>query len=79
MPNNIAEIKELMEDRIGDTVVITVQMGRKKKKERKGILRETYRSVFVVDLDKEQNDFDCVSYSYRDILTKSIEIDFEDK
>lgn len=79
MPNNISEIKELMEERLGDTVIITVQMGRKKKKERKGILRETYRSVFVVDLDQEENDFDCVSYSYRDILTNSIEIDFEEK
>lgn len=77
MPKNITEIKELMEERLGDTVIITVQMGRKKKKERRGILRETYRSVFVVDLDQEQNDFDCVSYSYRDILTNSIEIDFE--
>lgn len=79
MPNNISEIKELMEERLGDTVIITVQMGRKKKKERKGILRETYRSVFVVDLDQEENDFNCVSYSYRDILTNSIEIDFEEK
>ena len=76
MPREISEIKDFLDDHVGKSVTVTVQMGRKKKKERRGILKETYRSVFVVDLDQEENDFDCVSYSYRDILTKSIEVNF---
>lgn len=76
LPKEISEIKEFLDDRLGETVTVTVQMGRKKKKERRGILKETYRSVFVVNLDQDENDFDCVSYSYRDILTKSIEVNF---
>ncbi|WP_273477928.1 Veg family protein [Ignavigranum ruoffiae] len=76
MPKEISEIKEFLDDRLGETVTVTVKMGRKKKKERRGILKETYRSVFVVNLDQDENDFDCVSYSYRDILTKSIEVNF---
>lgn len=76
MPKEISEIKDYMDNRLGENVTVTVQMGRKKKKERRGVLKETYRSVFVIDLDQDENDFDCVSYSYRDILTKSIEVDF---
>lgn len=76
MPKEISAIKDFLDNRLGETITVTVQMGRKKKKERKGILKETYRSIFVVNLDQDENDFDCVSYSYRDILTNTIEIDF---
>lgn len=43
---------------------------------RHGILRETYPAVFVVDLNQEENAFERVSYSYTDVLTKNIELDF---
>lgn len=76
MPKELADIKSYLDNRVGDEISVTVQMGRKKKKERKGILKETYRSVFVVDLDQDQNDFDRISYSYRDILTNTIELEF---
>ncbi|MDT3393486.1 MAG: Veg family protein, partial [Bacillota bacterium] len=45
---------------------------------RKGILHETYPSVFVVDLDQDENAFERVSYSYADLLTKTIKIEFDD-
>ncbi|MGX7092077.1 Veg family protein [Hutsoniella sourekii] len=76
MPRELAEIKQQLDSRLGEEIVVTVQMGRKRKKERRGILKETYRSVFVVDLNQDENDFDRVSYSYRDILTETIELDF---
>ena len=50
-------------------------MGRKKKRERRGTLAETYRSIFVVDL-KEEDNIDRISFSYRDVLTNSVEIEF---
>lgn len=76
MPEELSEIKTYLEDRVGEEISVTVQMGRKKKKERKGILRETYRSVFIVDLNQDENDFDRISYSYRDVLTNTIELEF---
>ncbi|AXY26544.1 hypothetical protein CL176_11355 [Suicoccus acidiformans] len=78
MPKELAEIKLFLDNRLGEEITVTVQMGRKKKKERRGILKETYRSIFIVDLDQSENDFDRVSYSYRDILTNTIELDFND-
>ena len=77
MPNELSEIKTYLEDRVGEEISVTVQLGRKKKKERKGVLKETYRSVFIVDLNQDENDFDRISYSYRDILTYTMELEFK--
>ncbi|KRN27908.1 hypothetical protein IV38_GL001747 [Lactobacillus selangorensis] len=56
--------------------MVVAQAGRKKVTKRKGTLKETYPAVFVVDLDQDENSFEHVSYSYADVLTKSIEIKF---
>ncbi len=79
MPESLMEIKEELDSRLGKKVLLTAQAGRKRKTERKGILRETYHSVFVVDLDQEENVFERVSYSYADVLTSSVEISFYDE
>lgn len=76
MPKDLVEIKSFLDNNLGEEIIITVQMGRKRKRERRGILKETYRSVFVVDLDKEDNNIDRVSYSYSDVLTHVIDVEF---
>ena len=76
MPTTLATIKKDLEGRIGSEIMLVAQTGRKRQTERKGILTETYPSVFVVDLDPEENSFERVSYSYSDILTKTVEIEF---
>ncbi|GAK47380.1 hypothetical protein LOSG293_050500 [Secundilactobacillus oryzae JCM 18671] len=78
MPTSLASIKEKLDNRIGQELMVIAQAGRKKTTERKGILRETYPAVFVVDLNQDENSFERVSYSYTDILTKNIEVDFEE-
>ncbi|UJF16192.1 hypothetical protein LZ578_03415 [Jeotgalibaca sp. MA1X17-3] len=79
MPNNLMDIKEQLEGHLGKKVMLTAQAGRKRKTERKGVLKETYHSVFVVDLDQEENAFKRVSYSYADVLTSSVEVSFFDE
>lgn len=76
MPKDLIEIKSLLDDKVGEEIIVTVQMGRKKKKERKGILKETYRSIFIVDLDQDHNKIGRVSFSYQDVLTNSVELEF---
>ncbi|AQP53550.1 hypothetical protein CBF34_00345 [Vagococcus penaei] len=76
MAANIITIKNQLEDKIGSRITLIAQSGRKKQSQRSGVLAETYPSVFVVDLDQDENAFDRVSYSYRDILTNSIEVLF---
>ncbi|SJZ92637.1 Uncharacterized protein Veg [Pilibacter termitis] len=76
MPTTIANIKENMQNKLGSQIEIIAQTGRKRQSKRKGVLSEVYPSVFVVDLDQDENSFERVSYSYSDILTKSVEVCF---
>ncbi|KZT88059.1 Veg protein [Lactiplantibacillus plantarum] len=79
MPISLAAIKDKLDSRIGQRMKVVSQAGRKKTTERHGILKETYRSVFVVDLDQQENAFERVSYSYTDVLTKNVQIAFDDE
>lgn len=76
MPTTIAQIKEKMEDQIGSKITLVAQTGRKRQTEHTGILSELYPAVFVVDLEDADHSFDRVSYSYTDILTHTVEVEF---
>ena len=78
MAANILTIKEELENKLGSRITLVAQTGRKRQTERSGILSETYPSVFIVDLDQDENAFERVSYSYADILTKSVEVQFSE-
>lgn len=78
MAASILTIKEELENKIGSRIKLVAQTGRKRQTERSGILSETYPSVFIVDLDQDENAFERVSYSYADILTKSVEVQFSE-
>ena len=54
MPTTLSSIKKDLEGRIGSEIMLVAQTGRKRQTERKGILTETYPSVFVVDLDPDE-------------------------
>lgn len=77
MPTSLNTIKSELKDRLGQKVVVTVQVGRNKTLKRHGKLSEIFPAVFIVDLEKDEN-LKRVSYSYTDILTKNIDVDFED-
>ncbi|WP_423188533.1 Veg family protein [Alkalibacterium sp. f15] len=79
MPTTLASIKKSLDSQIGKEIKLIAQAGRKKTIERKGILTETYPSVFVVKLDQEENAVERVSYSYTDVLTHSVEVEFFEK
>ena len=79
MPVTLANIKKDLECRIGCKIMLVAQAGRKRKIERRGILTETYPAVFVVDLDQDEHAFERVSYSYTDILTETVEVQFFDE
>ncbi|MBO1004463.1 Veg family protein [Pseudogracilibacillus auburnensis] len=72
------EIKKGLEGQIGKRLKLTANGGRRKTVIRSGVLSETYPSVFVVELDKDENAFERVSYSYADVLTEAVEINFVD-
>ena len=77
MQITLASIKRKLDGKIGENLTVVAQAGRKKVTRRRGTLKETYPAIFVVDLDQNENAFERVSYSYADLLTKSIKITFE--
>ncbi|KGO32315.1 Veg family protein [Oenococcus alcoholitolerans] len=79
MPEVLQNIKSGLDERIGSKITVIAQAGRKKTTTRKGVLVETYPSLFVVELDKAEGTFERVSYSYTDVLTKNIDINFGKK
>lgn len=79
MPITLATIKDKLDNRIGEELLVVAQAGRKKVTKRRGRLHMTYPAVFVVDLDQDENSFERVSYSYTDILTRNIEVNFDDE
>lgn len=76
----LVEIKRVLDGQIGKRLKLIANGGRRKTIERHGVLAETYPSVFIVALDQDENAFERVSYSYADILTETVELNFiEDK
>jgi len=75
---SLVEIKQTLDGQIGKRLKLTANGGRRKTVIRSGVLADTYPSVFVVELDQDENAFERVSYSYADILTEAVEINFLD-
>lgn len=75
----LKEIKKGLEKQIGKRLELIANGGRRRTIVRSGVLSETYPAVFVVELDQDENAFERVSYSYADVLTEAVEINFIDE
>ena len=76
--NTLAIIKQDLDQLIGREVTLKANRGRKKSIERTGILEKTYPSHFLIRLGETYFNRK-LSFSYADILTKTVEITFGDK
>ncbi len=79
MPKTLADIKKALDSNLGRRLVLKANGGRRKTVERFGTLSETYPSVFVIELDQDENAFERVSYSYADVLTETVQLTFFDE
>ncbi|KOA18391.1 hypothetical protein CLHOM_32930 [Clostridium homopropionicum DSM 5847] len=72
--NVLASIKSQIDDHIGEKVTLRANNGRRKIIVSSGVLEKTYPSIFVVRLEEDTQR--TVTYSYSDVLTKTVQIDF---
>ena len=79
MAKQLSEIKTVLDNQLSRRLTLKANSGRRKTIERSGFLAETYPSVFVVQLDQQEDTFQRVSYSYADILTETVELTFLDE
>jgi uncharacterized protein Veg len=68
----ISQIREKLSDCIGKNVSIKYNLGRNKYERYNAVIKELYQNVFIV----ESNDSIKKSFTYTDILTKTIKIDY---
>jgi uncharacterized protein Veg len=79
MAKTLSDIKRTLDSHLGKRLTLKANGGRRKTIERSGILAETYPSVFVIELDQDENAFERVSFSYADVLTETVQLTFLDE
>lgn len=67
----IYEIKKDLGKNIGKEVYIKYNLGRNKYEDYKAVIKELYDYVFIVE-----NEFGIKSFSYSDVMTRTIHIDY---
>lgn len=72
--NVLASIKNEIDDHVGEKVTLRANNGRRKIVVNRGVLEKTYPSIFVVRLQDDTQR--TVTYSYSDVLTKTVQIDY---
>ena len=71
---DISQIKSDITRFIGSKVWLESGKGKQKTSIKKGIIENTYPSIFTVLLCDDSDARRTISYSYTDVLTKTIEI-----
>ena len=69
----IEKIKNNIDNRLGDNVKIIYNGSRNRKEEYNGIIAEVYNFIFIVKMDTDE----VKSFSYRDVLTNTVEVFFD--
>lgn len=73
--NDIANLQESIKDNIGQKVIVKGSLGRCKNFEKEATIQKAYQNIFIVKYDETERD---VSYQYKDVLTRSVELDLFD-
>lgn len=71
----LQEIKKKVNNNIGNNVTIKYNLGRNKIEKYNVKIKETYKNIFIVEL-KNENTTEIKSFSYADVMTKTIKIDY---
>lgn len=69
----IKKIKNDIDNKIGDNVKVVYNGSRNKREEYVGVISETYNYIFIIKTDTDE----IKSFSYRDVLTNTIELFFD--
>jgi len=72
--NSISQIRKELESCVGKRIQLKANKGRKKTFVKEGIIENAYPSIFTVSFQNEYNSSRTASYSYTDVLTRTIEV-----
>ena len=74
-PTDIANLKTDINDKIGQKIIVKGSLGRSKSFEKEATIEKAYPNIFVIKYEEENRN---VTYSYTDILTRTVEVDVFD-
>ncbi|MBE5805669.1 MAG: Veg protein [Clostridiales bacterium] len=73
--NDISNIKADIGEKIGQKIIVKGSLGRSKSFEKEATIEKTYPNIFIVKYEENNRD---VSYSYTDVLTRTVELEVFD-
>ena len=73
--SDIANLKTDIGEMIGKKIIVKGSLGRSKFFEKEATIEKAYPNIFVVKYDENERN---VTYSYTDILTKTVQVDVFD-
>ena len=73
--SDIANLKTDIGEIVGKKVIVKGSLGRSKFFEKEATIEKAYPNIFVVKYDDNERN---VTYSYTDILTKTVQVDVFD-
>jgi uncharacterized protein Veg len=73
--NDVTKVRRNISQHIGSKVMLETNKGRQKSMVASGTIENAYPSIFTILLDGDTTGLRrTVSYSYTDVLTKSVEL-----
>lgn len=73
--NDIMSLKENIGEKLGQKIIVKGSLGRSKPFEKEAVIEKAYPNIFTVRFDNEDRN---TTYSYTDILTRTVELDVFD-
>ena len=73
--NEILDLKTDITEKIGQKIIVKGSLGRTKSFEKEATIEKTYPNIFVIKYEEDDRN---VTYSYTDVLTRTVEVDVFD-
>lgn len=73
--SDITNLKTDIGDMVGKKIIVRGSLGRSRTFEKEATIQKAYPNIFVVKYDENERN---VTYSYTDILTRTVQVDVFD-
>lgn len=73
--DDIANLQSDIREKIGQKIIVKGSLGRSRSFEKEATIEKAYPSIFVVKYEENKR---SVSYQYKDVLTRTVEVDVFD-
>ena len=74
-PNDIISLKTDINEMVGQKIIVKGSLGRSKSFKKEATIEKAYPNIFVIKYEEDEGN---VTYSYTDVLTRTVEVDVFD-